>query len=223
MDEALYVELILKPAGHAELMKKAAGQWPIDWHQAAWSQAAQSDALSRPSMPMAGCVWPVQAAPACQPVLAPPSGPPAGGVPSRVREPGGSTKPLLLPQPENSQDTVREAERYSWAQLGWDASDDGAISRLAGPGASKEIEEFYQIALERVRKMVAEGECLRIGMSGGGGQTGGGPRVVPTPDPVPYAGDVAVEVSDRDRKLWAAIGRGGRRSGPGVVWEGDRR
>lgn len=166
-----------------------------------WSQAAQSDALSRAGIPLADCVWSAQAPPACQPVLAPPSGPPAGGVPSRVREPGGSTKPSLLPQPENSQDTVRVSERYSWAQLGWDASDDEAVSR-------------------RMRELWAERQAR---MSGGGGQTGGGPRVVPTPDPVPYAGDVAAEVSDRDRKLWAAIGRGGRRAGPGIVWEGDRR
>jgi hypothetical protein len=76
-----------------------AGQWD------AWSKAAQSDALSRPSEPMAACVWPVagwtEAAQACAASrLAPPSGPPAGGVPSRVREEGAYANRCHLLPPE---------------------------------------------------------------------------------------------------------------------------
>lgn len=197
-------------------------QPPVDWRSLTWSQAAQSDALSRPSEPMAACVWTFQAPPACQPVLAPPSGPPAGGVPSRVREPGGSTKPSLLPQPDFSKDVVSDNERDPEelaSDRAWEAwlADRPKRKEAVLGGLSGDPSELTASRLAAVSRMIASR------MSGGGGQTGSGPRVVPTPDPVPYAGDVPVEVSDLDRKLWAAIGRGGRRSGPGVVWEGDRR
>jgi hypothetical protein len=257
--------------------------------QVGWAQAAQSDALSRPLEPMAACVWPV---------LAPPSGPPAGGVPSRVREPGGSTKSCLLPQPDFSETSVPVGERAKSGELidfgrraladpqypgrwlvlnergetdGWSyvdrvSAERGAAdpdwadkyryqSRPAAPAVKLQSEVEAELTASRlaaVSRMVAARKtekpcgwcynccggnprgCWQLGevpaparMSGGGGQTGSGPRVVPTPDPVPGEPETLCEPSEqdkKDRRLFDAISRGGRRAGrPGVVWEGDRR
>lgn len=197
---------------------------------AGWWQAAQSDALSRPSMPMASCVWAVQAAPACQPVLASPSGPPAGGVPSRVREPGGSTKPSLLPQPDFSKNTIPDSDRLSamvWsdriAAINLADRKSGGLNWRNWPDAAR---ESLLVDLASTIANGLEEPTWSLEMSGGGGQTGSGPRVVPTPDPVPGEPETLCEPSEqdkKDRRLFDAISRGGRRGGPGVVWEGNRR